>query len=164
MKEAGSVLTGLIARLTSQVDTKTLKKMKGFNSMTRSWVDIAGEDLAAHSSVTDIKSGTVYIQVDHPGWMQMLKMQERKILASLKKKYKELHIQNINYRLENKHKQTAHQKDSLKIRKETLSSEDIKIDPENTVKKVDDERLKNALEALKSSINKKKDINTDKEN
>ncbi|MBQ7618523.1 MAG: DUF721 domain-containing protein [Treponema sp.] len=42
-----------------------------------------GEQLAAHSSVVDLKNGILLVESDHPGWNQMLQMHKKFILIGM---------------------------------------------------------------------------------
>ena len=66
-----------------------------WSSFFRGWQELAGLDIAAHSRVKDVKRGTVIVEVDHPGWLQMLQMRKVKILRAVKKRYPELCIEDM---------------------------------------------------------------------
>jgi hypothetical protein len=65
----------------------------------KSWHGIVGTDLAAHTRVTDIRNGALKVEVDHPGWMQMLQMRKDKIERQVAKRYPQLEVTNIHMRL-----------------------------------------------------------------
>jgi predicted nucleic acid-binding Zn ribbon protein len=65
----------------------------------RGWSDIAGKDLSRHSKVMDIKQSTLFIKVDHPGWMQLLQMKKRAILKKIFVTYPGLGIKEIKIRV-----------------------------------------------------------------
>ncbi|MFP4204909.1 MAG: DUF721 domain-containing protein [Spirochaetaceae bacterium] len=65
----------------------------------RSWHRIVGTDLAAHTQVTDIDRGALKVQVDHPGWMQMLQMKREEILSRIAREYPQLEIRTMQMRL-----------------------------------------------------------------
>ena len=66
-----------------------------YSSIFSGWKRIAGTDIAAHSRVKDIQHGAIIIEVDHPGWVQMIRLKERRILTSIQKRYPELNIRTI---------------------------------------------------------------------
>jgi predicted nucleic acid-binding Zn ribbon protein len=74
---------------------KEADRARNWSSFFRGWKAIAGEDLAAHSSVRDVKQGAVLVDVDHPGWMQMLQLKKAGILKDIKKHYPELEIRDV---------------------------------------------------------------------
>ena len=66
-----------------------------YSSLFSGWRQIAGVDIAAHSAVKDLQNGALLIEVDHPGWVQMIRLKERSILMSIQKRYPELEIRVI---------------------------------------------------------------------
>lgn len=54
-----------------------------------------GSNLASHTRVEDLRSGVLYISVDHPGWIQVLSLYKRHILRLLSKRAKGLNISKI---------------------------------------------------------------------
>lgn len=65
----------------------------------KSWHRIVGTDIAAHTRVTDIRNGALKVEVDHPGWMQMLQMRKDEIVRKVAAKYPQLEVRNIHMRL-----------------------------------------------------------------
>ncbi|MFO7781709.1 MAG: DUF721 domain-containing protein [Spirochaetia bacterium] len=65
----------------------------------KSWHRIVGTDIAAHTRVTDIRNGALKVEVDHPGWMQMLQMRKDEIVRKVAAKYPQLGVRNIHMRL-----------------------------------------------------------------
>ena len=64
-------------------------------SLFRSWETIAGTDIASHSIVKEIEDKTLIIEVDHPGWSQLLTIQKQTILRKIRKMFPELEILRI---------------------------------------------------------------------
>jgi len=46
------------------------------------WPGIAGEPLAAHSRLSDVRGGFLIVEVDHPGWIQVARMRQEAILSA----------------------------------------------------------------------------------
>ncbi len=88
MKNARELIAALF-------DTTTAKKAEIFGSLLSGWGKVAGEDIAAHSKVIDYRHGAVVVEVDHPGWIQMIRLRERRILHSLQRGYPDLDIKVI---------------------------------------------------------------------
>jgi len=63
------------------------------------WNKAAGENLAAHSRPADVRNGIVFIEAEHPGWIQLLQMDQDKILDAITRKFPELGICGIAFRL-----------------------------------------------------------------
>ena len=88
MKKAGDILKSVLGDAEAQ-------QAREWSSFFGGWSIIAGEDLAAHSKVIDVKKGTVLVEVDHPGWMQVLQLKATRILKAIKSKYPELDVEDI---------------------------------------------------------------------
>ena len=88
MKKAADILRTIL-------DDQKARQAGEWSAFFTGWQALAGEDIAAHSSVKDVKQGTVIVEVDHPGWLQMLHMRKSKILTGIKKRYPELGIRDI---------------------------------------------------------------------
>ena len=82
----------LIAKL---FDKQTGVLAERYSSLFSGWKQIAGIDIAAHSAVKELENGTLVVEVDHPGWVQMIRLKERGILLSIQKRYPELDIRMI---------------------------------------------------------------------
>lgn len=68
-------------------------------SLFQSWEKIAGSDIAAHSKIHELEGKTLVISVDHPGWIQMIDLQKRRILRKISAQYPELGIERLYPRL-----------------------------------------------------------------
>lgn len=68
-------------------------------SIFSTWKEISGEEVSGHSKVKDIRNNVLYVEVDHPGWMQMMHLKKRKILSAVGKKYPELGIKDVRFYL-----------------------------------------------------------------
>lgn len=88
MKRASDFIQQIFSSI--QIDEK-----KDVISLFQSWERIAGSDIAAHSSIKELEGNTLIIVVDHPGWIQMIDMQKRKIVRELKRLYPELGIERV---------------------------------------------------------------------
>ncbi|RKX74059.1 MAG: hypothetical protein DRP87_17715 [Spirochaetes bacterium] len=139
MEKAGDILKRFFQK--SNIDFSS-----NFYSFFRSWSHIAGEDLSAHSDVVDINNNTVIVEVDHPGWMQMLQMNQKSLLREIKKMYPELHIKEIRFRLRVKEKEKGREK----------------IRAESQEKRADDLEFKQILERLRA-LARKPDVDTEHE-
>ncbi len=93
MERAGDILKAFL----SDAD---LQKGRRYDTFFRSWEGIAGEPLASHSRVLEIEGRTVVVQVDHPGWFQMLRFHQSRILERIQKGYPELGITAVRVRVE----------------------------------------------------------------
>lgn len=63
------------------------------------WGKAAGPNLAAHSHPVDVRNGIVFVEAEHPGWIQLLQMNQRRILEMIRSAFPELGISGIAFRL-----------------------------------------------------------------
>jgi len=63
------------------------------------WTKAAGENLAAHSRVADVRNGIVFVETEHPGWIQLLQMRQNQILDAIQHTFPELGVSGIAFRL-----------------------------------------------------------------
>ncbi len=87
MKKAGDILIQVLSGLHAEG--------KHYISFYNSWEKIAGTDIANHSSLSDIKNGILYIDVDHPGWIQLIQIKKRYILGKIRSMFPELEVRDL---------------------------------------------------------------------
>ena len=63
-----------------------------------SWERAAGDRLSAHSRPVDVRNGIVIVEADHPGWVQLLQLEQRRILEAIKRSFPELGITGIAFK------------------------------------------------------------------
>ena len=66
-------------------------------SLFSTWSNIVGINEGSHSKIIEIEKNTVFVKVDHPGWLQKLELNKKNILKKLKIEYPELNIKNIRF-------------------------------------------------------------------
>ena len=54
---------------------------------------------AVHSSVCNLERGLLLVEADHPGWIQLLETRNRELLSVIQRRYPELGIKGIAFRL-----------------------------------------------------------------
>jgi hypothetical protein len=91
-RKAGEILNSLFSDFNSE-------GLNQANSFLRSWKEIAGEKISAHSRVMDVDRGNVVVEVDHPGWSQQLLFRKKQIVNALARGYPELGIKNLVIRV-----------------------------------------------------------------
>lgn len=67
--------------------------------LKRSGDEQFGQKLYDHSSIVDVKNGTLLVETDHPGWSQMMQFYTKWILNGLKMYVPEMHITSIAFRV-----------------------------------------------------------------
>jgi hypothetical protein len=65
----------------------------------RSWQSIAGDRIAAHAEPVDIRGTALVVEVDHPGWSQMVLLSRERILRELGRRFPELTITGLHVRV-----------------------------------------------------------------
>lgn len=55
------------------------------------------ENLSYHSRVVDLKAGILFIEVDHPGWIEFLNIHKYPILIKLRKKFPETDFKTLAF-------------------------------------------------------------------
>jgi len=54
---------------------------------------------AAHSRIQELERGVLLVEADHPGWIQILQTRQRELLGVMGRRYPELNIRAIAFRL-----------------------------------------------------------------
>ena len=78
MRRAADILARLL-------DRGTADNAELYGAFFKGWRRIAGEQIAAHSSVTDVRNGLVVVEADHPGWIQLIQLHQERILLELRR-------------------------------------------------------------------------------
>ena len=98
MKTAGEILSILF-------DEKFMKKAQGASELFNSWADITEKNGLAsagdHSRIKDFEKGILLIEIDHPGWKQILQTKQSKFLHDFRYRFPELNIEGISFMLSN---------------------------------------------------------------
>ncbi len=85
--------------LSSFFNEDKLRRGEEFSSFFASWPAFVGPRLAAHSRVADIEKGLLVVEAEHPGWIQLLQLRQTSILEQVAKRYPELNLRGIVFRL-----------------------------------------------------------------
>jgi hypothetical protein len=99
IKICGDYLRKIGELLSKFFDEETAQKAERYNGLFSSWTGIAGENIAAHSRIIELEKSVLQIEADHPGWIQILQTRQQYILAALRRKYPELDIHGLSFRL-----------------------------------------------------------------
>jgi len=109
MKKAGEIISALVSEILGPEFMDTAKVTTGLFS---SWAQIvkeawpqSGQDdsdipaAAVHSRIKELERGTLVIEADHPGWIQILQTKQSGLLSVVQRRYRELDIRGIAFRL-----------------------------------------------------------------
>lgn len=75
-----------------------------------------GANIGSHSRVVDLKRGILFVEVDHPGWMALIKLHKNYILKGLRLKNPKAKIKSIAFYLKKRGEDDAAE-DISEIRK-----------------------------------------------
>ena len=56
-----------------------------YEPLFREWEKIVGNALAAHARLVDVQNKILLIEVDHPGWLQMLQLRKAALLEAARR-------------------------------------------------------------------------------
>ncbi|MCQ2603545.1 MAG: DUF721 domain-containing protein [Spirochaetia bacterium] len=90
MRSAAEILREIIPGITAEKQPVTL---------LGEWPEIAGHDIACHLKITDIVSGTLVLEADHSGWIQVADLKKNEFLVKIRQKFPEKNISNIKVHL-----------------------------------------------------------------
>ena len=110
MKKAGDIITALFRDRFGPEFLETARSNAGLFS---SWKKIVAEvwprspgaehdDIpaaAVHSEIRELEKGVLLVETDHPGWTLQLKTKQSELLSAVQRRYPELGIQKIVFRL-----------------------------------------------------------------
>jgi len=115
MKKAGDFISALLREQFGPEFMDTARLTTGLFS---SWVQIVKEvwpqsvqadsdnqgfddipAVAVHSRIKELERGILLIEADHPGWIQILQTKQGGLLSAVQRRYRELNIRGIAFRL-----------------------------------------------------------------
>ncbi len=82
-------------------------KIEEFSSFDRGWQKILcqipnkGEDLATHSNLKEIKNNILFVETDHPAWVQLFNFNKKRILKIFNEEFKEFNAKDIHFTIKN---------------------------------------------------------------
>jgi hypothetical protein len=96
MKRVGDVLSSIF-------DEDMMRKARGYSALFSCWKDLAEKNgiaaAADHSRITSLDRGMVWIEVDHPGWKQILQTKESKLLSDFRYRFPDMDISGLSIML-----------------------------------------------------------------
>jgi len=69
-----------------------------FHALFGGWQELAGPSLAEHCRAYEVRHHSLLVEADHPGWMQLLLMQKKAILARIRQRFPQLELRDIRVR------------------------------------------------------------------
>ncbi|MCL2441483.1 MAG: DUF721 domain-containing protein [Treponema sp.] len=96
MKTAGSILSSLF-------DEQFVKKAQGYTNLFDSWADITAKngiaEAANHSRIKELERGILLVEMDHPGWKQILQTKQKELIKDYNIRFPEMKISGISLML-----------------------------------------------------------------
>jgi hypothetical protein len=96
MRRIGDVLSTIL-------DEDMLTKVREYSAFFACWKDLTEKNgiaaAADHSWIKNLERGMVWIEVDHPGWKQMLQTKEGKLLSDFRRRFPEMDISGLSIML-----------------------------------------------------------------
>lgn len=85
--------------LSAFFDRDLVKQGEYYALFDKSWKTIAGPRLAPHSRPVDIRHGLLIVETEHQGWIQLLQIQQDKMLGEIQRRFPELGVRTMAFRL-----------------------------------------------------------------
>ncbi|MDR0720795.1 MAG: DUF721 domain-containing protein [Treponema sp.] len=150
MKRAGELLASFF-------DQQAFGAAQDYSDLFSSWRSIAGEALADHSRIRELERSVLLVEADHPGWIQILQTEEKKLLDNLRRRFPDRHITGISFRLSRDPPPLANT--PPRTVPDKAAEEAIQEPPGPTedilYEKIGDEHFRDALKRLEESIKRK---------
>ena len=110
MRKAGDIVAALFRE---KFGPDFMETARTSASLFSSWEQIAAEvwprtidqgkgDIpaaAVHSRIRELERGVLLVEADHPGWIQMLQTKQADLLSAVQRRYPDLEIRGIAFRL-----------------------------------------------------------------
>ena len=107
MKKAGDVISNMLKEMYGAQFVEAGRLTAGLFS---SWAQIVAEAwpqedapaAGANSRIQELERGQLLVEADHPGWIQILRTKEKELLSIVQRRYPQLDIKDISFRLSRK--------------------------------------------------------------
>ena len=96
MRRVGDVLSAIF-------DENMMRKAQEYSDFFSCWKELTAKNgIAAagdHSWVKNLEHGLIWIEVDHPGWKQILQTKESDLLSGFRRRFPKMDISGISIML-----------------------------------------------------------------
>jgi len=107
MNSIGEIVSALF-------DERFIEKAQGYSKLFNSWKSITEKNGIAsavdHSRIKELEKGILCIEVDHPGWKQILQTKQSKLLYDFRVRFPDLDISGLSLMLGNGRQKTEENK------------------------------------------------------
>jgi len=152
MKAVGEILSILF-------DKQFVEKAQGYSKLFDSWEDITAKNgiaaASAHSRIKDLDRGILLVEMDHPGWKQILQTKQSKLLNDFRLRFPEMDISGISLILGSGSPSGESQPEEKKgetVERRTEQSRVIEEPPAQGYDAIEDEDFKEALKKLGQTV------------
>ena len=160
MKRVGDLIPAIF-------DERFIEKTKGYSAFFSCWEDLMVKNgiaaAAGHSWIKSVEKGLVWIEVDHPGWKQILQTKESKLLHDFKYRFPDMGISGLSIVLcktGNRERGTGNREESREQTPAERAKASIEQKPAGIATKtrdtkyseIKDEALRTLLERLEKRI------------
>ena len=171
MRKAGDIITALFRENFGPGFMETARSTAGLFS---SWTQVVAEAwprteknsepaAAVHSRIRELERGVLLVEAEHPGWIQILQTKQAELLSAVQRRYPELDIRGIAFRLSrepfSKPVQEEHKIPETPAAQAPQQKNEVNVDSDLTQpprrKLPRDEELYAALKGLEESVKKR---------
>lgn len=85
--------------ISALISPKAAEAAGTWAKVTGAWPALAGDRAAPHSRIADLENHVVTVEVDHPGWVQLLQFRQSRLLEEMRRKFPALDIRALQFRL-----------------------------------------------------------------
>jgi len=127
--------------------------------MFRGWRRIVGDRIADHAEPVDIRAHALVVEADHPGWVQMIMMERRRILRQIAREFPELTITALHIRVAGDKSRKSTEIADQSAEGPESRAKDTEIlerppaaDDESALERIEDTELRSSLERLRRNL------------
>jgi len=146
MRKAGDILSSFF-------NERLIKEGQKYSNLFKSWAQIAGDQLSAHSRIVELERNILIVEADHPGWIMILQSKEQDLLERVRRSFPELELHGISFRLS---KGTKVSSSTLSPPEQTMPASDTSISEKESTEvdydRIQDPQFKEVLQRLERSI------------
>lgn len=88
--------------ISALISPKAAREAGTWVQVTGAWPALAGDRAAPHSRIADLENHVVTVEVDHPGWIQLLQFRQARLLAEIRERFPALEVRALQFRLARK--------------------------------------------------------------
>jgi len=96
MKRAGDILSTIF-------DERLMNKARSYSAFFEFWAEAVKKNgiaaAADHSRIKELENGVLLIEMDHPGWKQIIQTKQSRLLNDFRRRFPELEISAISLML-----------------------------------------------------------------